>query len=672
MPIIELPDGRRVDVPDDATPEQLTQLRSKLLEEFPELAEQQPTPEPAPAQPAPEQPSSVKAPTNIAEALGGSAESVVRNIGSGFFGVGDIIAAGSAQGGRAAGNVIRRAAGKEPIPLPSFDEARREEQQRARDLANLYRGTGFAGQAFGAGSPLRALNKLPSFFKLQKGQAFANTLRIGGGGGAAAAVTEANQGGDARDIRNAAAAGVILAPAFGAGARAGGAAFDAVRSAVDKNVNRGFRALASALNRGKGEKQIEEATKALREKAANFRVDTGRAPTVVELLEPEDAARLRDITQPGRAARERLDEFARGQPRRLQESVVSNVERGRVTTGAERVRERRGASFDAFMRQNAKRPVTVTADDVRQLLDDPGVARIIPPRARKALQEIRGGAGDITLRDADNIRQALNKAANAGGESIRFRNVADKVREIAEESVPGFDDALVEFRRRSATASGVERGARSRSTPDTEFRQAVDTLRKTSTDEAIEVGERRAATSELAGVRVGQRTGVADDARRSAGSARTVATELAEGGSAGRRVAELDPQEAQRLERAARAELDALSSVQETVRGTRLGDAFGKELDDLQSAGELSSLLTGRGSAGFTVSVLKRTIQRLFRVPPSAAEKLANVATDPARTDDVIDALRRAGVEPDDAEQFARLASRVAARTAAPAAAEEL
>ena len=58
------------------------------------------------------------------------------------------------------------------------------------------------------------------------------------------------------------------------------------------------------------------------------------------------------------------------------------------------------------MRKNANRSVTLSLDDAKQLLSADN-ARIVPPRVRRKLADILEGGGEvgeITLRDADNIR----------------------------------------------------------------------------------------------------------------------------------------------------------------------------------------------------------------------------------------------------------------------------
>ena len=79
---------------------------------------------------------------------------------------------------------------------------------------------------------------------------------------------------------------------------------------------------------------------------------------------------------------------------------------------------------------------------------------------------------------------------------------------------------------------------------------------------------------------------------------------------------------------------------------------------------------SGRASGGFQANFATRLVNR-FKVPPTAAQKLAEAVTDPARTDEAIDILIRSGVPPKAITELAQAAARATSRTAGPASTED-
>ena len=611
------------------------------------------------------------------EDLALSTEATLRGGGRGFFGVGDVALGVNEAAAGVVENAGRRLVGREPKDFGGFQGAVNRQRARSDEVLAAAPVAGGAGTVAGALAPVPGAGvkaastavKGDSFARalnFVKGQAVRNTGRAAVRGGASGAVTEANLGGDAGDIATAGATSAVVAPAFGGIIRAGGGLVKTARNLLDKNAKAGFDALAKGLS----SRAVNISPNELRRRAKEFFEATGRGATLAEILEPGGAQELRAASGLGirdQRAKETLTEFAERQSERLQINLANRTrsprgasaggtDAGRVTTGTSRLETRRAKSFDKFMRENGRRTVTFTQEEAKELLSG-DLVRLLPQRARRRLENsFQRGDDDvvISLRDTDNIRQAFNKAANAGGEAVRFRDTADSIRQIAAESIPEFDSALSEFARRSRVAEGVRRGLGVRSANNTEFRQTV-------ADED---------TATRAGVRTGIRTALSDAAGESPEAARNIASELARNSNLNTRIADLDPSEAQRLQRLGKAELSALQSVKETVRGTQVGAALEKELENVQGIVELGALTSGRGSAGFIVNVLLRTFRRIG-VPPTAAEKLAKAATDPSRTEEVITILERVGVEPSAAQRLAQATARASGRLSGPAVAEE-
>lgn len=608
----------------------------------------------------------VQPPENLPEALAGAAEATARGVGRSFFGVGDRLNAAAATAVDAAGNVIDRATGDETPRRVDFGERFAQEQQRTDELAELYPAANVAGQVTGAFAAIpsavratgaaaaRALPKGDSFAKalrFAKGQPLRNTARTAAGGAVAGGVTEANLGGDAEDVRNAAATSAVLAPTVGAIVRGGGGAVNTARSLLDKANDSGFDALA----KGFASKGVKLDPAELRRRAKEFFDRTGRGATLAEIVGPAGSREIRSVTRTfdNLDARTTLENAAIRQADELQDRIADSVTAGRGKTSSGAVLKRRDRILDAFMRQNGRRSVQLEDRDAEELLKEAG--RLLPPKARERLTvELSKGTGlsEISLRDADNIRQALNRAARPGGENARFSNYADLIRDAAEDSVPEYGEALGEYRLRSRVAEGVDIGGRLRTASDTEFRQ---------TYESADRGTR-------AGIRKGVRTTLANNAREGRAAAQNVARELAESRGLGNRLRIADPANAERARRQAQAELDALESVTETIRGTRIGSALENELKKAEGTLEAASA-TVAGSAGFKIAIIERTLRRI-NIPPTAASKLARAATDPSKTEEVIATLERIGVEPNAAQLVARWASRGVARVSGPAVAE--
>ena len=649
---VKLPDGRTAEFPDEMSHDQIAAV---LREQFP-----------------PQQERTVAPPENLGEALAGSAETTLRGIGRGFFGVGDRLAAAGNVAGVTAGNAIRRAAGAEPVDAPSFGEALEEERQRTDELAELFPETNIAGQLTGAvaGVPkavAAGAARIPkvgdAFAKaltITKGQTARNVARTAGSGAVAGAVTEANLGGDAEDIGQAAVTSAIAAPAVGAAVRLAGGTANVVRGALDKIDNAGFDALAKGLS----SKAVKINPSELRRRAGEFFKRTGRGATLAEILEPGGAQELRAATGQGfrgQRATEVLEDFAENRRIGLQDTLAEGVERGRVVTGAEEVAARNKEISDRAFGKIARKPVSLSATEIREFTSGP-IGRVLAQESPFAFRALRTAIeegdeiGRITVRDADDIRQALNAASTkaTGSGRSRFKAASDRITEITFDEVPEFADALAGAKRRGRFRTGVEEGRGVTSASETAFRQTVA----------------RSDAPTRAGLRTGARTAIRDAARASPDSARRTAAELAESRGTGANLSQLDPGEAARLQGLAQEELRALNSIKETVRGSKVGDALEEELNDVQSALELGTLTTGRFSGGFLVNTLLRSFRRIG-IPPTAAENLAKAATDPSRTDDVINALERAGVEPNVGHRLARATSRASARIIGPSSNQE-
>lgn len=570
------------------------------------------------------------------------AEGLVRGVTSGFLGIGDYAAAA---GDVVGGKVIRPLVGKEQLP-GGLDASLRRVRAQREQLEKETPLPSAVGNIAGAVVPISRVGSV-----LKTGQPALNTLKTAGVGAAQAGVTEFNLGGDAEEVAGAAATGGVLAPVAGAAARVGGGAVNLIRSGLDKNADEGFRVLARALSR----KGSTVSAADLKQRFEDFRNVTGRVPTVTQLLGQRAGETLADITSGSQRAADKLAQSARDQATSLQETLSAGIRRGRAVPAVTKQERLRKVAADRAIGAIESRPIRFDIASVKELVDDRRVYKALPDEEKQVLLELYDSGGDLTVRQVENIRQALrSKGRGKGGGSAKLREFADALIEGASDQVPQYGRFLASYARRSKGIEGQKIGQLVASTKKTnQFTDVVENLPKPG----------------LGGARVGAREALADAASASPEGAARTATALADDAGLAQRLRSLDPAEATRLQRIGKAEKDALESAAATVKAPK-----GQLRVDDQSrrdAADAALALSGAGSLSFKVSIVDR-LRRQFRVPPTAAKKLADALTDPARSQEAIRILERAGVEPTVVMEVARASSRAAARTGGPLAAETL
>lgn len=570
------------------------------------------------------------------------AEGFVRGVTSGLLGVGDYAAAA---GDLVGGKVLRPLVGKEPYPGgvgASLERVREDRRQLEKEtpLASA------AGNIAGALVPVSRAGSV-----LKTGQPALNTLKTAGVGAAQAGVTEANLGGDAGDVAMAAATGGVLAPVAGAAARIGGGVVNIARSAIDKNSSQGFHVLARELSKKGSPISAED----LKSRFAEYKRITGNTPTVTQLLGPRAGETLADITSGSQRASDQLASAARKQAVDLQQNLAEGVRKGRKVPAVTKQERLRKIAADRAIGQIQSRPVRFDIASVNELLDDQRVYKALPIEEQQVLLDLSETGGDLTVRQVENMRQALRaKGKGKGGGSAKLREFADALIEGASDQVPEYGRFLKSYARRSKGIEGQKIGQLVASTKKTnEFTDIVENL----------------TPAGKGGVRVGAREALVDAASASPEGAARTAQALADDAGLAARLRTVDAKEAGRLQALGKAEKDALESAAATVKAPK-----GQIRADDQSrrdAADAALALTGAGSLSFKVSIVDR-LRRQFRVPPTAAKKLADALTDPARSEEAIRILERAGVDPTFVEQVARATSRATSRTAGPLAAETL
>lgn len=534
-------------------------------------------------------------------------EAALRGVTSGAFGLGDL----AQQAGQAVGE---RISGQEPsTPQELAERAQFERERAAATNPEAF----FGGQLAGATATGGRL-AIPA----QRGSTASNITRGAGAGGVTAG---AQAGFEGRDPGEAAAVGAVGGAAVPALLRGGQFA---ARPVTDRL--RPTQAAERTLVFRAGERAED-----LEKGALGFEKRTLRAPSVAELVKTRSAQRIGETAGRGgdQSARVVTDAANRA-PVQRQSDLRRVVERNRVTTSADEVAARNKQISDAAFGKIAGRPVTVSTREVKELTSGPfgrALSQEAPFAFRKLVSAVRSGdeIGEITVRDADDIRQALNKAATkmTGSGQQRFRAKAEQITDIVTNEVPEFEDALRGASRRGRFRSGVEAGTSVRSAPRRDFEQ----------------GLRRADAPSRAGVRVGARTALSDATGSPQGAAR-LARSLAEDESLQAKLTSaFGGDEAARLRAAGTAETEAAENLAEAGIAARGASRAAQNADAITEAIEGTIVLGGRASGAFISSFARGLIDKL-RIPPVAARKLAEMAVDRDNVHKVIERLKAAQV----------------------------
>lgn len=568
------------------------------------------------------------------DAIPRALEAELRGIGSGAGGLGDVVQ----ELGQAAGE--RLSGAKPSTPRELAERAQYERERAAASNPEAFVG----GQLFGGTAAFRKLTPAA-----EVGKPVANITRGAAAGGAAAGSQASLEG---RDVGEALAAGAAGGAVIPAAARGGQFALrpitDRLRSTQAAERTLAYRSgdgFARALKNANGKPLANTARIAgsdsaggLRNRRLGFEKETARAPNIAEIVSKEAAQEIGETAGRGgaRAARV-ITEAANEAPVSRQGNLRRVIQRGRPEIAEPNLARRQKASMDRFMSARGRDKVIFTRDEAGTLLRDPGIRRIIAGSTPKAFERFANAASkggetvEISLRDVDNIRRVLNKAANAGGEALRFRDVGDHIRSIATESVPAYDSALGEFAGRARTIEGLPIGSKVSVTPSAEFRQAFA----------------NADVRSKAGVRAGARGELLNKADTPQGAAR-LSRSLAEDERLRANLrAAFGDQEAGRLRAAGAAEHAAgerLATAGIAAQGARRA---AENADEIARVIEGVTVLGGRASGGFVAHFATRLVEN-FRIPPTAAHKLAEMAVDRKNVDRVIERLHAAKVRDED------------------------
>ena len=412
---------------------------------------------------------------------GGRAAAAVQGYGSGMFGIGTPATA--------AGEFVRAALpGGDPAMSPgeAMDYARgRREGLQAEHPREFYAGMGssIVGGVGLVRAGAAAAPRAATVFTPQAGQTARNLARLSAAGAAAAGVTGLNEEGVEAGVENA-GYGAILGPAAAGALRGAGAVVGGIHSRIDPN-SAAMKLLA---------RKMGEPVSALVARYQDFLSTRGRAPRLVEIMRPQAAQEMGQISRVRAGAGEVFGEAQEQARLQLPGEMGARVQNGgvvssptrvaqlagetrdavaaavsgtpstsRVRASAREVTTRRDATMDAFMQRTGSHHVPVSADMV-DVLKHPDVWGSLDGALRRRLSAAIEAGEDIgsiniPLRTWDMIRQDLSARAGAGAGTI-YAGLSRRVRDYVGNIVPEYEAALTRYGQRGDLATGIELGSR--------------------------------------------------------------------------------------------------------------------------------------------------------------------------------------------------------------------
>lgn len=552
---------------------------------------------------------------------------------------GDQVAAG-------AENIVRVATGQ-----PINPEALNQQRARREELAGkapLLAGASEAGGYANLANLMRKLPGMNNFLKPARsggtvGQRVGNAGKVATEAAAVTAIGETLKGDDPVTVAKESATAALVAPPAAAVLRT---VTDRV-SEVPRVLKDTFT--ASTKKTPKVAAQVrsmpsESAMKAIAERTNTpveeiqglfdeFMRVNGRPPRFAELLDPQTLAQYRTALQRRPNAAEVLNEAEDIAALQRPENVRAAVEQGQPSLSRERATQIRDDQLTAALRAPRGQGGTALADDqltfdnFSDILTDTDVISAIPGRSplRRILAEAEE-TGTITLGDLENIRLAFSGRAGAG-DAYRFTEAARALAARMEQASDGYRNAMDRYRRQSQFIDGAERGEKVLTGSADDFEQVIPTL----------------TADAQAGVREGARSAIGRRGGESAASAITTSRALTQPGTERRVAAAIDPAEAERLAAVGETQMRGARNMATLSPRQELPPALA---DSVQDLAEVVLASTVGASTFMLARISGMTAGRLraLGIPPNAAVKMAQLITDPAETQTVINALRAAGV----------------------------
>lgn len=507
---------------------------------------------------------------------------------------------------------------------------------------------GLAARGAGALAPGAARVLTPA-----AGQTAANIGRYAAAGATAGGAQAVGEGG-IEDLLAGALTGAVVGPLARGAVVAGGRALGRVASAgpVSRAVSTvtggrvvpadiaAMRRVASTIRRP--DETLAQAAARVRAAATDFQRVHGRSPAANEIVDAIDDPALRRTAQMTETGERRAGELTQRQLREAPETLArrgeTGVVRGRVSTPAATVASRQRTEMDRFMAREGDSPITAISDE-NSMWQDPTFARYAIARGHdpssRALRDLAENdqTATITLRTLDDARLriagALSKMSRSDPNYQLLRGFREELRQLGEEAVDGYGEALTRFGVRGDIMTGIEIGQQVAAQADA----AVTAAAVQAANPAARLGMRLGARSAVRGL-------LGRDPGGAAGAVRRISEDH---GLQRRLAAMLGDDEARAMVEAADI---AHRAFRARVAATPAGQAGRDNVASMvKTALEAGALTTRRGSAGFMVNVIRNLMDKLT-MSRAARRRVVDMAYDPEKFVQVLSWLERQGVTP--------------------------
>jgi hypothetical protein len=412
----------------------------------------------------------------------------------------------------------------------------------------------------------------------------------------------------------------------------------------------------------------------MRQRAADFRAGTGRAPRIADLLTPEEARRLAPTLRGSDEAASDISEAAVRNARQSQKRLAASTRQsGEEIISPITIRAR--VSDEADQAFGAIRDSKIDLDPTERLFLREVVAQEVAPKsaqAKSVWNDVLDANAPITVGMLDQQRKRLRTLASRNPNE-GYKEAAEQVEDMIARRYPKIRDAISNYRTGMEIAEGAEQVGRRVTGQGADSGlidfNAVLAQAFTKTKPGTTTGQ-----NFLKGAQAGARSGIFQDALESPAGAYRLATNLSENAATRERLTSvLGPEEANRVIAAAAQEKQSVDAFM-GLAGVR-PDAVPEILG---SAGDMAQVIAtaSQGASSFAYARLVENLAQFSGVRKPTAEKLALRLLNPSSTDEAIRVMGSRKISRQDVNKVMQnalfwAAQNIAGRTAAGAGPEE-
>lgn len=661
MPIVKMPDGQKVNFPDEMDKAEIQRL---IATKYPDAVPGKKPDEPAPAQPKQKKQGAIsrtienfgKGVKRIASGdvsgkeVADLAETAVRSAAAPVGG--DYVAAGSE-------NIVRALTGQGINPN-ALDEQRARRKQLGADaplLAGAAEGASLVAGGAALASKVPALRIVTGGPKTIASRG-ANAARVAAEAGIVGGVSTLAETGDVGEAAKVAGASAAIGPLAGkALSTVGDVALKApaylksvAGAPTEAAINVISKRAGLTVNQIRG--AIDEFVKA-----------TGEAPTLGAVMDKNSISKFIPLAQNSTAARtifeEALDNAVRKMPKSIGELVLGK----KKPLSATQVEDAANQAMTAVMDKIGD--TKIDYDELAPILEAEGATVELGKRLNKYIRDAKE-RGYFTIREADTLRQAYSTQSSSSTLDNITKNALKETRDAFAGKVASlsdaYDAALQSYtgQMRRIEGIGVGEGAKSATVRDFAATQGRPATSGAAFKDAPDTVRAEYAARRQQGIAEGRQGDLQGRGTETTGGAVRVADELRQPGPVERNRLALGEAEAERLRVGGEAKIQELENAKRLAPNAALEGAFPSA--EMQDAITAIPVLAGRASGGLIAHLASRALGYLAStgVPPNAAKRMAELLTsgDPADMQMVLQLLKKARVKED---VIANLMSKVAA-----------